>query len=69
MNSHELEVVARLQLPLKIFVIDNGGYGSIVSTQSAYFARLVGSTPDSGLTLPSTLALAAAYGLPTDEHR
>ena len=66
MNSHELEVVARLQLPLKIFVIDNGGYASIVSAQSAYFERLVGSTPQSGLTLPQTLGLAAAYGLPTD---
>ena len=66
MNSHELEVVARLQLPLKIFVIDNGGYGSIVSAQTAYFERLVGSTPDSGLTLPGTLALADAYGLRTE---
>jgi acetolactate synthase-1/2/3 large subunit len=66
MNSHELEVVARLRLPLKVFVIDNGGYGSIVAAQSAYFDRLVGSTPDSGLTLPGTLALAAAYGLQTD---
>jgi acetolactate synthase I/II/III large subunit len=67
MNSHELEVIARLQLPLKIFVADNGGYGSIVSSQSAYFGQLVGSTPSCGLTLPNTLALAAAYGLPTDE--
>ncbi len=67
MNSHELEVVARLQLPIKVFVIDNGGYGSIVSSQSSYFQRLVGAHPGSGLTLPSTLALASAYGLPTDE--
>ncbi len=66
MNSHELEVVERLQLPLKVFVIDNGGYGSIVAAQSAYFSRCVGSTPASGLTLPDTLALAAAYGLQTD---
>ena len=66
MNLQELEVVSRLQLPLKFFIVDNGGYGSIVSAQSAYFGRLVGSTPESGLTLPSTLDLAAAYGLPTD---
>ncbi len=67
MNSHELEVLARLQLPVKIFVVDNGGYGSIVSSQSAYFGHLVGATPASGLTLPNTLALAQAYGLATDE--
>ena len=66
MNVQELEVVARLGLPLKFFVIENGGYGSIVSTQSAYFGRLVGATPESGLTLPSTLAVAAAYGLATE---
>ena len=66
MNSHELEVLARLGLPVKLFVVENGGYGSIVSAQSAYFERLVGATPDSGLTLPETCALAAAYGLPTD---
>ncbi|HTX70535.1 MAG TPA: thiamine pyrophosphate-binding protein [Thermoleophilia bacterium] len=67
MNVQELEVVARLGLPLKFFVVENGGYGSIVSAQSAYFGRLVGATPESGLTLPSTLALAEAYGLPTDQ--
>jgi acetolactate synthase-1/2/3 large subunit len=66
MNSHELEVIARLGLPIKVFVINNGGYGSIVSAQSAYFSRLVGATPESGLTLPPTLGLASAYGLPTD---
>lgn len=66
MNSQELEVLSRLQLPVKLFVIENGGYSSIVTSQSAYFDHLVGATPESGLTLPDTLALASAYGLPTD---
>jgi acetolactate synthase-1/2/3 large subunit len=65
MGLHELEVIARLNLPIKLFVVNNGGYGSIVATQSTYFGRLVGSTPQSGLTLPDTLKVAAAYGLPT----
>lgn len=65
MDLHELEVIARLNLPIKLFVVNNGGYGSIVATQSTYFQRLVGSTPQSGLTFPDTLKVAAAYGLPT----
>jgi acetolactate synthase I/II/III large subunit len=65
MNAQELETIARLKLPIKLFVINNGGYGSILATQRAYFHRLVGCTPESGLTFPGTLQLAAAYGLET----
>lgn len=65
MNAQELETIARLKLPIKLFIINNGGYGSILATQKAYFHRLVGCTPESGLTFPGTLKLAAAYGLET----
>ncbi|MGA2619344.1 MAG: thiamine pyrophosphate-binding protein [Thermoguttaceae bacterium] len=65
MNSQELETVRRLNLPIKLFVLDNGGYASIQATQRNYFqGRYVACNPQSGLTLPDTLALAAAYGLP-----
>ena len=68
MNSQELETVHRLNLPIKLFVLDNQGYASIRSTQRAYFqGRFVASGADSGLTLPNTLKLAAAYGLPATE--
>jgi acetolactate synthase-1/2/3 large subunit len=63
MNVQELETIKRLALPTKIFVINNGGYGSIVSSQRAYFNILTGCTPESGLTLPDTLEIAAAYGI------
>jgi len=33
MNIQELEVVRRLNLPLKFFILDNGGYGSIRQSQ------------------------------------
>ncbi len=70
MNSQELETLHRLDLPVKLFVLDNEGYVSIRSTQLAHFAgRYVGSGPTSGLTLPDTLKLAAAYGLPAVEIR
>jgi acetolactate synthase-1/2/3 large subunit len=64
MNSQELETLARLKLPVKLFVFNNGGYGSILATQSAFFHRLVGCNPQSGLTFPDVLRLAEAYGLP-----
>ena len=65
MNIQELEVVRRLQLPIKFFVINNLGYASIRASQSAYFGRLTGADATSGLTLPDVTKLAAAYGIAT----
>jgi acetolactate synthase-1/2/3 large subunit len=63
MNVQELEVVKREKLPIKFFVINNGGYGSIVNTQNKYFeGRYVGcKQPD--LTLPSLKKIADVYDL------
>ncbi len=66
MNIQELETLHRLGLPLKVFVLNNQGYGSIRNTQRNYFdSRYVASDASSGLTLPDTCKIAAAYGLPT----
>jgi len=66
MNIQELETVRRLQLPIKFFVLNNGGYGSIRATQKSHFqGHLVGCTPASGLTLPDISALAKSFGIPT----
>ena len=67
MNAQELETVARLNLPIKIFVINNNGYGSIVASQQTHFGRLVGADPSSGVTLPDVVKLAGVYGIPA--HR
>jgi acetolactate synthase-1/2/3 large subunit len=70
LNIQEFETLHRLNLPLKLFVLNNNGYASIRSTQKAYFdGRYVASGPDSGLTLPDIVKVAAAYGLPTAEIR
>ena len=64
MNTQELETVRRLKLPILYFVLDNGGYASIRSTQKTYFnERYVGSSKGSGLTLPSLRKIADAYGI------
>jgi acetolactate synthase-1/2/3 large subunit len=65
LNLQELETVRRLRLPLKMFIFENDGYGSIMATQRNMFDGFyVGSGPDSGLTLPDVCAVAGAYGIP-----
>jgi len=66
MNSQELEVVKRLRLPIKFFVLNNDGYGSIRITQRGYFqGNYVASNPASGLTLPDIRKIGEAYGITT----
>src|SRR6185312_12693993 len=48
------------------FVLDNGGYRSIVAMQRAHFqGRVVASEASSGLTMPDTARVAEAYGIPS----
>ncbi len=65
MNIQELEVVRRLNLPIKFFVLNNNGYASIRASQSGYFKETIGCDPDSGLTLPDICAVATAFGIKT----
>lgn len=66
MNVQELEVVRRFDLPIKFFVLNNGGYVSIQNTQKNYFnGNYVASSASSGLTLPDITAMAKALGIPT----
>jgi len=65
MNMQELELVDRYKLPIKFFVLNNDGYGSIKTTQTNHFeGRLVASDPGSGLTLPEISKIADAFNLP-----
>ncbi len=64
MNLQELQTVVHHQLPIKLFVLNNGGYLSMRSTQRNFFARFIGEGPDSGLTFPDMVAVGRAYGLP-----
>lgn len=62
-NLQELQTIAREKLPVKIIVVNNGGYASIRVSQNRYFQRLVGADATSGLTLPEVSRIAAAYGI------
>lgn len=70
LNIQELETIARLQLPIKIFIWNNGGYASIRSMQNNTFeGHQVASGENSGLTMPDLSKVANAYGIPTEQIR
>lgn len=74
MNIQELEVLKRMNLPVKIFVVDNRGYSMIYGSQNGNFkGRLTGCTVESGLSLPDVGKVAESFGLKTfrieDESR
>jgi acetolactate synthase-1/2/3 large subunit len=65
LNIQELETIKYLDLPIKIFVMNNAGYASIRGSQLNYFGRLTGADSTSGMTLPDVIGVAKAYGLAT----
>ena len=68
MNMQELEVIKRLSLPIKIFVVDNSGYSMIYQSQNSNFkGHLTGCTEENGLTLPDMARIADAFGI-RSEH-
>jgi acetolactate synthase I/II/III large subunit len=63
MNLQELQTVSFHKLPIKIFLLNNGGYSSIIQTQKNFFAdNIVGCGPDSGVNFPDFSKLAPAFG-------
>ena len=65
MNLQELATLKALNLPIVLFVMNNGGYASIRNTQRNYFAgRYIGTGPDSGLYLPDFRRVAQSFDLP-----
>jgi len=62
LNIQELETLHRLDLPVKIFIMNNNGYSSIRTMQETHFGgHYVGNDPSSGLTLPDIILVAEAY--------
>ena len=72
MNLQELETLVHYELPIKIFVFNNGGYLSMRLTQDNLFSGArFGESSASGVGLPDMVAVAGAYGIPArrvDSH-
>jgi acetolactate synthase-1/2/3 large subunit len=65
-NIQELETAARLQLPVKFFVLNNNGYASIRASQTGYFGQPnIGCDSRTGMTIPNMSKVAAAYNIPS----
>ncbi len=71
-NIQELQTVVHHNLPIKMFVLNNGGYLAIRHTQDGFLgSRYIGSSPVGGLSLPDFRKIAEAYGIRTtciDNH-
>ncbi len=64
MNLQELQTIVTNRLPVRVFVLCNGGYHSIRQTQRNFFGDpLVGIGPESGdLDFPAVSKLADTFG-------
>ena len=64
LNIQELAIIAGRNLPIKIFIVNNNGYGSIMNMQRNHFqGRYTGSNTNTGLYLPDMSSLANAYNI------
>jgi acetolactate synthase-1/2/3 large subunit len=63
LNIQELQTLSYLKLPVKLLVLNNGGYLSIRQTQSNFFGQLVGVGPGSGLSFPDYVKVGEAFGI------
>ena len=65
LNLQELMTIHHYDLPIKVFVFNNGGYSTIRATQRNLLGgRLVASDIATGVDNPDFATLARAFGLP-----
>jgi acetolactate synthase-1/2/3 large subunit len=67
MNLQELQTIVHHQLPIKIIVFNNGGYGMIRQTQEKASMRLSGVNENTGVSFPDFRRLALAFGFTASE--
>ena len=64
-NLQEFQTVINYKIPLKLFIINNGGYLTMKLMQQKNFKKFVGADDKSGLTLPEFLKVAKSFGFET----
>lgn len=63
MNMQEMQTIIHHRLPVKLFLLDNDGYGSIKQTQTNFFGKeLIGCDAASGVSFPDFPKLAEVFG-------
>lgn len=62
MSIHEMATVMHHELPVKLFVLNNGGYLTVKQTQDLGFeGRYMGSDEGSGISFPDLMEIAKAH--------
>lgn len=64
-NLQEFQTIINYKIPLKLFIINNGGYLTMKLMQEKNFKKFVGADNKSGLTLPNFLKVAKSFGFET----
>ena len=68
MNIQEIENIKHFNLPIKIFILDNSGYGMVKQTIDTWLNKnYVGCDQNSGLSIPDFNKIFDAYGIKTIE--
>lgn len=67
MNEHELATIAKHNLPIKIFLMNNQGYGMIQQTQETWLDSRYEASTNEHFYLPDFIQLAKAHGIEKTE--
>jgi len=68
MNIQEIENIKHLNLPIKIFIVNNNGYGMVKQTIDTWLNKnYVGCDTQSGLSMPDFQKVFSSYGIETCE--
>ena len=69
-NLQEMQTVMHHNLPIKIFLLNNGSYSSIVSMQNSNFLGFhVGADRESGVSFPDLSKVAKGFGFNVEKIR
>lgn len=63
LNLQELQTLVTNRVPVKLIVLNNGGYLSIRTSQNNFFKRRAGESASSGIGFPDLGKLAGAFGM------
>jgi acetolactate synthase-1/2/3 large subunit len=66
LNVQELQTLVHHGWPIKLFVLDNGGYVSMRQSQRNFSGRLIGEGSASGVSFPDFVKVGSAYGVPSE---
>lgn len=63
MNLQELQTIVQNDLPVRLVIFSNDGYGAIRQTSKNFFhGDHIGCTPDSGISFPEFVKVAETFG-------